>query len=490
MNERRESDKPIRPKKAPNKGPGAPGPTEGPEERGLAKGNPLRRRRDRTQRRVSLNQALERIRQAAGKGVEQFTALWHHVYNPDRLRESFVGMKRTSAPGVDRVTWKQYQESLEENLEDLSGRLKRGAYKPSPVERTYIPKGDGRLRPIGKPTLEDKIVQRAYAEVVGAVYEAEFKGFSYGFRRGRSQHHALDAVTVAIERRKVNWVLDADIVGFFDAIDHEWLLKFLQHRIADRRMLRQVRKWLRAGVMEDGEWTEQQKGTPQGGSVSPVLANIYLHYVFDLWADRWRQQQAHGDVIIVRYADDFLVGFQYKSEAEQFLTELRERFAEFGLELHSDKTRLVEFGRYAIERRRERGVGKPETFDFLGLTHCCSSDRKGRFIVRRHTMRSRIGGKLKQIKVDLRRRLHDPVPEVGRWLGSILRGHYAYYGVPRNSRSMSSFRFQVSQLWYRSLRRRSQRNRITWDGKMKRLVERYLPRPQITHAYPNQRLRV
>ena len=489
MDGSRESDKPIVPRKAPNKGGAAARSAEELEGRGLAKGNPRRGRKARTQSRRALNQALSRIRQAAKRKGEQFTALFHHVYSPDRLWESYFDVNRKGAPGVDRVTWKQYGEALEENLWELSGRLQRGAYKPSPVARTYIPKGDGSRRPIGKPTLEDKIVQRSFAEVVGAVYEAEYKGFSYGFRRGRSQHNALDAVTVALEGKKVNWVLDADIVGFFDAIDHDHLLTFLQHRIADERVLRHVRKWLRAGVMEEGKWAEGRRGTPQGGSVSPLLGNIYLHYVFDLWADDWRRKYAKGDVIIVRYADDFLVGFQHRWEAERFLTELRERFSQFGLRLHAKKTRLIEFGRFAAERRSRRGEGKPESFDFLGFTHSCSVDRRGRFIVLRQTMRMRIVAKLRALKHELRRRLHDSVVEVGRWLASVLRGHYRYYGVPRNGPLMSSFHAQVRRLWFRALRRRSQKRRLS-PARMRRLTQKYLPRPLITQPHPSRRLRV
>jgi RNA-directed DNA polymerase len=346
MNGGGESDGSVVPKKPTNKGRGGTHPAESVEERDPAKGNPRQQTRDRTQRRQALRSALERVRQAAVRNEEErFTALWHHVYEVDRLREAYLGLERKAAAGVDEVTWEQYGEELEKNLQDLSARLQRGACRAKPVRRVHIPKEDGRQRPIGVPTLEDKIVQRATVEVLNAVYEADFLGFSYGFRPGRSQHNALDALVVGIERKKVNWVLDADIRGFFDAIDHEWLVRFVEHRIADKRVVRHIRKWLNAGVLEGDRWYEQDEGTPQGGSVSPLLANIYLHYAFDLWAQRWRKKEARGDVIIVRYADDFIVGFQHRNDAERFQAELAERLLRFGLELHPDKTRLLRFGR-------------------------------------------------------------------------------------------------------------------------------------------------
>lgn len=356
------------------------------EGRGLAKGNLGGCNRDRTQCRDTLQQALDWVRQAAREVRLLLTALWHQVYDIDRLREAYYSVNRRAAPGVDGETWAAYGGDLEANLRDLSGRLKRGGYHAQPVERVYIPKPDGRERPIGIPTLEDKIVQRATVEVLNAVYEVDFLGFSYGFRPGRSPHDALDAVTVGIEKRSINWVLDADIRGFFDTLDHGWLVKFIEHRIGDRRVVRHIRKWLNAGIFEDGQWRGQEEGTPQGGSVSPLLANIYLHYVFDLWAEQWRGRHARGDVIIVRYCDDFIVGFQCQDEAERFCVELRERFHGFNLELHPEKTRLIEFGRFAAERRKRRGERKPETFDFLGFTHMCGKTRKGKFTVRRKTV--------------------------------------------------------------------------------------------------------
>ncbi len=424
MHERGKSDSPIVPGKLPNNGTGALVSAEGVEGRGLAKGNPRQPPQTRTQSRRALMLKLRRIRQVAKERKdERFTSLWHHVYNLNRLHEVYFELNRSSAPGVDQVTWQQYGENLWANLTDLSGRLMRGAYRPLPVERTYIPKGDGRMRPIGKPPLEDKIVQRAYAQVVGAVYEADFLGFSYGCRPGRSQHNALDAISVALAGRKVNWVLDADIRGFFDAISHEWMLKFLQHRIADPRVLRQARQWLKAGVLEGGEKSVSEAGTPQGGSVSSLLANIYLHYVFDLWAHRWRQRHAWGEVIIVRYVDDIVVGFQYRDDAERFLSELWQRMRCHSLELHADKTRLIEFGRFAAENRKRRGEGKPETFNFLGFTHICSKDPGGKYIVRRHTMRQRLTAKLKSMNIELKRRRHQKLAEQRRWVSSVLRGH-------------------------------------------------------------------
>jgi group II intron reverse transcriptase/maturase len=412
------------------------------------------------------------------------------VYNPNTLREAYFGLKRDAAAGVDGKTWRGYGEELEENLRDLSERLKRGAYRAKPVRRTFIPKPDGRQRPLGVTSLEDKIVQRATVTVLNAIYETDFLGFSYGFRPGRHQHDALDALYVGQLTKKVNWVLDADISGFFDAIDREWLVKFIEHRVTDRRIVRLIKKWLNAGVLEDGQRTWSEKGTVQGGSISPLLANIYLHYVFDLWVQHWRQTQARGDVIVVRFADDFVVGFQHRPEAERFLAELRQRFAKFGLELHADKTRLIEFGPFAVHNRRRRGQGKPETFDFLGFTHICAKKRSnGMFTVIRQTMRKRLQAKLAAVKHELRRRLHDPVPEVGRWLRSVLLGHMRYYGVPMNAPALYTFRYYVIWYWHRALRRRSHKTRVTW-ARMYRYVACWLPPVRTYHPYPLRRLGV
>ena len=488
MNGRGKSDGPIVPKKRSNKGASRGAPAENVEGRGSAKGNSRQHDRVRAQYRVSLRSALDRVREAARKDRQlRFTTLWHHVYDERRLREAYFRLERKAAAGVDGVTWHEYGENLEENLADLSSRLKRGAYRARPVQRTYVPKADGRQRPIGVPVLEDKIVQRATVEVLNAVYEVDFLGFSYGFRPGRRQHDALDALAVGIERKKVNWVLDADIRGFFDALDHEWLVKFVEHRIADKRVVRHVKKWLNAGVLEDGEWKIAEQGTPQGGSVSPVLANVYLHYAFDLWAHEWRKRQAHGDMIVVRYADDFIVGFQHREDAETFLAALKDRLRRFALELHPEKTRLLEFGRYATDRRRRRGQGKPETFDFLGFTHVCGEKRNGKFTVKRLTSRKRLLRKLQAVKIELRRRLHAPVGKVGKWLGAVLRGHYNYYGVPHNYRALARMRYAVVGLWHRSLRRRSQRTSTNW-AVMLQTAARWLPTPRITQPYPGERL--
>jgi len=440
-----------------------------------------------SQSRVNALSALSRVRQKAktDKG-EQFTALLHHV-DIERLRTAYFSSKKDAAPGTDGVTWKQYGEQLEENLQRLHRQLRQGAYRAKPSRRAFIPKPDGRQRPLGIAALEDKIVQRALVEVLNAIYETDFLGFSYGFRPGRSPHQALDALAVGILRKKVNWVLDADIRGFFDAIDHGWLVKFIEHRIADGRVLRLIQKWLSAGVLEDGKKIELEAGSPQGATISPLLANIYLHYVLDLWAQQWRTRHAAGDVIVVRYADDFIVGFEHRHEAERFLTELRERLAKFRLDLHPEKTRLLAFGRFAHQRRRRsRQSGAPETFDFLGLTHICSVTREGNYALVRHTMRKRLTAKLRSIGVELRRHRHDPIPAQGRWLSSVLRGHFNYYAVPTNIMALDTFRYAVTQRWYRSLRRRSQRRRLNWT-RMDVLATRWLPRPHILHPWPGHR---
>jgi RNA-directed DNA polymerase len=483
------SDGPIVPRKLSNN-PVSTG-AERVEGRGPAKGNPQECTMLRTQGRERMQQALERVRQAAKQDRKmRFTVLLHHVYNPDTLREAYYGLKREAAPGVDGVTWQDYGGQLEANLQELSGRLKRGAYRARPTRRAYIDKPDGRRRPLGVMALEDKIVQRATVEVLNAIYEGDFLGFSYGFRPGRSPHKALDALYVAQLTRKVNWVLDADICGFFDAIDRNWLVKFIEHRIGDRRIVRLIQKWLNAGVLEEGQRIHSETGTVQGGSISPLLANVYLHYVFDLWVQQWRCTQARGEVIVVRYADDFIVGFQHKEEAERFMEDLRERFAKFGLELHAEKTRLIEFGPWAAENRRRRGQGRPQTFDFLGFTHICGRKRSnGRFTIYRQTMRRRLQAKLAQIKAELRRRICQPVPDVGNWLSTVLTGHYRYYGVPMNIAALGLFRYRLGKLWRRCLSRRSQKGRMLWQ-RMARLINRYLPAPRIYHDYPLRRFGV
>jgi RNA-directed DNA polymerase len=484
MHDTGKSDSSIVPAKPPNKT-GKPV-AEVVEGRGLAKDNAEQQNAPRTQCRTSAPNALERVRQAAKKNRKcRFTNLLHHV-TVDLLRQAFGALRKKAAPGVDGVTWAQYGENLEANLQDLYARVHRGAYRAKPSRRAYILKADGRQRPLGIAALEDKLLQRAVGEVLQAIYEVDFLGFSYGFRPGRSQHHALDALVVGIERQKVNWVLDADIRGFFDAITHEWLMKFLEHRIADRRLLRLIQKWLNAGVMEDGKWNGSDKGTPQGANLSPLLANIYLHYVLDLWVQQWRKRQAQGDVIVTRYADDFIVGFQERSDAERFLVELRERLHKFSLDLHPEKTRLIEFGRFAAQNRRTWRLGKPETFNFLGFTHVCARTRTGTFQVRRRTMSKRMRAKLQEVKTELRRRWHLPISEQGEWLGRVVRGYFAYHAVPNNGKALKSFRDQVLRHWLRTLRRRSQRDRMTWKD-ISRLSERWIPKPKILHPWPNQR---
>jgi group II intron reverse transcriptase/maturase len=403
-----------------------------------------------------------------------------------RLRWAYWAIRPKAAPGVDGVTWASYGQDLEANLRGLHERVQQGRYRASPSRRAYIPKADGRQRPLGIATLEDKIVQRAVAGVLNAVYEADFLGFSYGFRPGRSPHDALDALTAGIYRRNVNWVLDADIRDFFGQLDRAWLRKFLRHRIADERVLRLIGKWLAAGVIEDGKWSESGKGSPQGASVSPLLANVYLHYVFDLWAGWWRKRHARGDVIIVRFADDVTVGFEYREDAERFLEELRGRFAKFGLELHQDKTRLIEFGRFAASNRSARGEGKPETFDFLGFTHICATSKNGRFWVRRITISRRMRAKLAEVKAEVRRRRYLPIPDQGRWLAAVVRGHQVYYAVPGNNDAVNAFRHQVTRHWYQALRRRSQKAGLTWD-RMDRIATRWLPQTRIRHPFPEAR---
>ena len=488
MDGRGKSDSPVVLGKPPNKAeePAA----EAVEGRGRAKGNSPERNALRTPGRVGAPSALERVRQAAERDRKQrFTALLHHVYDVEQLRTAYHALKRDAAAGVDGETWEHYGESLEEHLQDLAGRLKRGAYRAKPVRRAYIPKADGRLRPLGVPALEDKLVQRAVVAVLNAIYEVDFLGFSYGFRPGRSPHQALDALAVGITTKRVNWVLDADIRGFFDTLDHGWLVKFVEHRVADRRVVRLIQKWLNAGVLEEGKRIRSEVGTVQGGSISPLLANIYLHYVFDLWAQRWRKTQAHGDVVIVRFADDFVVGFEHREEAEQFLTELRERFGQFGLTLHPDKTRLIEFGRFAGPSRRARGEGKPETFNFLGFTHSCGKTRRGKFTVLRQTVRQRWQAKLKAVKAELRRRLHAPLSAVGAYLGAVVRGHVQYYGVPMNGPSIVAFRQAIGRLWMWALKRRSQSHHLSWE-RMRRYIDRWLPPARICHPYPLVRLGV
>jgi RNA-directed DNA polymerase len=439
-----------------------------------------------TQSEIHVSQGLAGVRKAAkGNKEMKFTALLHHL-TIERLRESFYALKRKAAPGTDGVTWQEYEPVLEDRLVDLHSRVHRGAFRATPSRRVYIEKEDGRKRPLGIAALEDKIVQQAVVTILNQIYEEDFLGFSYGFRPGRSQHQALDALSYALLKKKVNYVLDADIKGFFDNLDKSWLIKFVEHRVADRRILRLIQKWLNAGVMEGGEWSETKTGTPQGSVISPLLANIYLHYVFDLWVETWRKKYAHGDVVVVRYADDIISCFQHQAEADRFLETFRERLRKFGLELHPDKTRRIEFGRFAQQNRERRGEGKPETFDFLGFTHISGKNRLGRFTVKRMTIRRRLRAKLRQIKQQLRDRMHDPVPQTGDWLRSVVQGHFNYYAVPGNLDSLGVFRERVLGYWGRTLRRRSQTHPPTWE-RIFALAARWLPSPRVLHPYPVQR---
>lgn len=483
MNGNGKSDDLVVPEKSSNKEGTTPS-AETMEERRSTKGKTRHQTRDRAQNRThSLQQAVARIRQFVDRNPqEKLTTLWHHVYRAEHLKEAFFSLKTGAAPGVDGVTWTDYLEDLDEKVEDLSDRLRRGAYRAKPTRREYIPKPDGRQRPLGIPALEDKVVQKVTAAVLTPIYEKDFLGFSYGFRPGRGPHDALDALYYGISKKKVNWVLDADIRGFFDAIDHDWLIKFVELRISDQRVIRHIQKWLKAGILEDNEWRRQEEGTPQGGIISPLLANIYLHYVFDLWAHQWRQR-ANGDVIIVRYADDFVVGFEHQSDARRFMEELVERFAKFNLELHPDKTRLIEFGRFAEERRKRRGDGKPETFDFLGFTHICGTDRNGYFKVIRKTVGKRLRRKLTEIYQTLKRLMHHPVPVVGRWLSRVLNGYFRYHGVSDNLDCLKAFRDHVLQMWRTVLLRKSDKAKAS-GARMTRLRAKYLPSPKVYQEWP------
>ena len=488
MNAKRKSDGLIVPANSTNNG-AAEASAESREESGPTKRNDQSSALDRTQRRDKpRSRGLAGVREAARKDrTLRFTALLHHV-NVDCLTESFFSLKKDAAVGVDQVTWREYERNLEANITNLHDRIHRGAYRARPSRRVWIPKPDGGQRPLGVASLEDKIVQQAVLWVLQSVYEQDFLGFSYGFRPGRRPHDALDALHVAIVSKRVNWILDADIQGFFDTIDHQWLIEFLEHRIGDRRILRLIRKWLRAGVSDEGEWSQAREGTPQGAVISPLLANVYLHYVFDLWIEHWRRS-CRGDVIVVRYADDFVIGFEHGDEAQRCLEELHARFAKFGLRLHKDKTRLLEFGRFAAERRQRRGEGRPETFDFLGFTHKCATTRNtGQFTIHRHTAAKRMRRTLRAIYDRLRKRMHQPLGENGRWLRSVVWGWMCYHAVPNNIRRIDQFTTAVARHWLRVIRRRSQRGRSRWTwSRMTRLVARHLPKPQILHPHPRDR---
>jgi RNA-directed DNA polymerase len=484
MNGREKSDPAIVAWKPPNEA-GRPA-EEAVERRAGAEGNADQQNTHRTQIRARVTPAPDRVREAARqRKQERFTALLHHV-NPDTLLVAFYALKRKAAPGVDGVTWVDYEADLEPRLADLHARVHRGAYRPLPSRRTYIPKADGKQRPLAIAALEDKIVQGAAVMVLNAIYEVDFLGFSYGFRPGRGPH---DAVAVGIADRKVNWILDADIRSFFDSVSQEWLVRFLEHRIGDRRIIRLIRKWLRAGILEDGVVSISDKGTGQGSVISPLLANVYLHYVLDLWAERWRRREAAGDMIIVRYADDLVVGFEHEADAGRFLEAMRARFAEFALSLHPDKTRLIEFGRHATANRERRGLGKPETFDFLGFTFISGKSRQGKFLIHRRSRRDRVQAKLTEIKEELRRRMHEPIRETAEWLKQVVTGYFQYHAVPTNGPALGAFRYHVIDLWRRTLRRRGQKHRMTWQ-RIGKLADDWLPKPRILHPWPNQRFAV
>ncbi len=484
MYEQKKSDLPIVATKQANK-PAQAG-AESVERRGGAKGNTVWQRMRRTQSRESVSQRLDRVRQAAKQRKnERFTSLFHLI-GIDLLEVSFFALRRKAAAGVDEVTWHDYEQKLEQNLVKLYECLHRQSYRAQPSRRRYIPKSDGKMRPLGIAALEDKIVQRALVEVLNAVYETEFLGFSYGFRPRRGQHDALDAVAAGISRTNVSWILDADISRFFDTVSHEWLIKFIEHRIGDQRVIRLIRKWLTAGAMEDGVIEPTTEGTPQGAVISPLLANIYLHYVFDLWANQWRKRHAVGNVVLVRYADDIVVGFDKVHDAKRFRRAMQLRLEQFALTVHPEKTRLVEFGRFAAENRAKRGRGKPETFNFLGFTHISGRARDGRFMLRRKTRRDRMQATLRAIKDELRRRWHHTVPEQGKWLRQVVQGYFNYHAVPTNTLAMRAFRAHVIDLWRRALRRRSQQDDTTW-AKITRLAKAWLPPARVLHPWPVER---
>lgn len=459
------------------------------EQRAGTKGNADQQSTRRVQDRESVSQALGRIRQAAKqRKKEVFTSLLHHI-SIDLLRLSFFAIKKDAASGVDGLTWQDYGADLERKLADLHDRVHRGAYRALPSRRQYIPKPDGRQRPIAIAALEDKIVQRATVAVLSAIYEEDFLGFSYGFRPKRSQHDALDALVVGITSKKVNYILDADIRGFFDEVNRSWLTRFLEHRIGDPRILHLIQKWLKAGILEDGVVTNSEKGTPQGSVASPLLANVYLHYAFDLWAKRWRRREATGDMIIVRYADDIVVGFEHESDARRFWDAMRERLQEFSLSLHPEKTRLIEFGRFAAANRRRRGLGKPDSFKFLGFTFICGKSLRGNFLLKRRSRRDRMKAKIKEVAGELRRRMHQSIPEQGTWLKQVITGYFAYHAVPTNWAALGAFRDEITKRWQWTLQRRSQKGSRTWE-QMKKLADDWLPKPRILHPWPNQRFAV
>src|SRR6267154_5440284 len=487
MHEREKSDPAVVAVKPTNKAERSA--AEPVEPRARAEGNAGQHSTDRAQNRATVSQGLERIRQAARQGKkEKFTTLLHHV-STTHLEQAFLELKENAAAGVDGLTWRDYEADLERHLEDLHARVHRGAYRAQPSRRVYIPKPDGRQRPLAIAALEDKIVQRATAAVLNAIYEEDFLGFSYGFRPQRGQHDALDALVVGISSTKVNWILEVDVRSFFDEVSQSWLMRFLEHRIADPRILHLIQKWLKAGILEDGVVTVSDKGTGQGSVISPLLANIYLHYSLDLWAERWRRREATGDMIIVRYADDIVVGFEQETDARRFWDAMRDRLQEFSLSLHPEKTRLIEFGRHAANNRKQRGLGKPETFNFLGMSFICGKSRGGKFLLKRRTRRDRMQAKIKEVAGELRRRMHQSIPEQGKWLKQVITGFFNYHAVPTNWNALGAFRAEITERWRRTLSRRSQKGGLTW-ARMAKLADDWLPKPRILHPWPNQRFAV
>lgn len=460
------------------------------EGRPLTEGNICHSATDRTQGRINVSSGLAGVRKLARENKTlQFTALLHHV-TVKQLGESYLQLKRNATPGIDEMTWQQYGEDLADNLKHLHEKVQTGKYRALPSKRCYIPKADGSQRALGIASLEDKIVQHSIAIVLNAIYETDFLGFSYGFRPDRNAHGALDAVAVGMKIKKVNWVLDADIQGFFDNLNHEWLLKFLRHRVADKRVLRLITKWLRAGFSDAGKWNATIKGCPQGSVIGPLLSNIYLHYTLDLWVQLYRTKKVKGDILCVRYADDFILGFQYKGEANDFLYHLKQRLNKFGLPLQAQKTKLIRFGRYAKQQRKELGESKPETFEFLGFTHICAETHiNHKFVVKRHTSKKRMRATLQSIKTELMKRRHAPVVRTGKWLNRVVRGYFNYHAVPGNLKILNSFRREVSLNWLKSLRRRSQRSRMTWN-RFAKLVNLFIPPLRRVHDYPHVRFDV
>ena len=480
------SDRSIVPMKSPNKG-GQPQ-AEEMEGRDLAKGTPPQQNTLRAQHRVGVPSALERVRQAAKRDKNlRFTSLFHLVYPVDSLRLAYHALKHDASAGIDGVTWRSYGENLQDNLDDLSARLKRGAYHARPARRVYILKTDGRKRPLGVPALEDKVVQKAVVGVLNAIYETDFKSFSHGGRPGHRPHGALDEVYVRLNG-KVSWVLDADLRSYFDTVDHQWMMKFLEHRIADGPILRLIQKWLSAGVLEDGKVLHPEVGTPQGGVASPLLANIYLHYALDVWTQAWRRDIAQGEMYVVRYVDDFVALFQKEADARRYWHDVAERMSKFKLELHPEKTRLIQFGRFAAQNRRDTGLRKPSTFDFLGFTHICGKTRTGKFTVYRHTIRKRLQTKIAEVKTQLHVRMHRPPKETGKWLKSVITGHVNYFGVPTNFRALACYHHNLVWHWFRSLKRRSQKDKMTWAG-MQEFIG-MLPPVRIVHPHPDKRFGV